>query len=87
MSISHLKAQLLQELQLVPEEQLSELYNLVHSFRLRLNSASTEPQKMMEFAGCWNDLSPETYADFLDDLSQRRQQAFSQRQSREASFD
>jgi hypothetical protein len=87
MSTSDLKTKVLEEIQLVPEDQLIELYNLVHSFRLRLNSVSTPTQSIMQFAGCWNDLPTATYTELLDDLSQRRQQAFSQRQDREASFD
>jgi hypothetical protein len=41
----------------------------------------------MQFAGCWSDMSDEAYIEWLDDIDLRRQQAFSQRQNRETSFD
>lgn len=87
MNISDLKTKVLEEIQLVPDDQLVDLYNLVHSFRLQFNSSSPQARDLMQFAGCWSDLSTETYAKLLDDLAQRRQQAFSQRQNREANFD
>jgi len=88
MNISELRSKLFEEIQYVPESQLIELYNLIHSFRLRFQSvSSTPPNSIMQFAGCWSDLPTEAYTEFLDDLSQRRQQAFSQRQNREASFE
>ena len=86
MHISDLKTKVLEEIQLVPEDQLAELYSLVHSFRLR-STRSPFPKNLMQFAGCWNDLPDEDFTEFLDDLSQRRQQAFSQRQRRETNFD
>lgn len=87
MNTSDLKTKVLEEIQLVPDDQLVALYDLVHSFRLQFNSPNSQTHNLMQFAGCWSDLSTEDYTQLLDDLSQRRQQAFSQRQSREASFD
>ncbi|WP_448572069.1 hypothetical protein [Trichothermofontia sp.] len=87
MSNLDLKNKVLEEIQLVPEEQLNELYHLIHTFRLRVNPSNASAQNIMQFAGCWQDLPPETYNELIDNLSQRRQQAFSQRENREASFD
>jgi hypothetical protein len=87
MDNSDLRTKVLEEIQSVPEEQLSELYRLVHSFRIDVTSKHTSPQTIMQFAGCWSDISDETYTEWLEDIDLRRQQAFSQRQNREASFD
>ena len=87
MNESDLRTKVLEEIQHVPEDQLSELYSLVHSFRLSSTSNRTSSQSIMQFAGCWSDMSDETYTEWLDDISLRRQQAFSQRQNRETSFD
>ncbi len=84
MNDSDLKTKVLEEIEHIPADQLSELYNLVHSFRLSSESNRTSPQSIMQFAGCWNELPNEIYADWLDDISFRRQQAFSQRHHREA---
>lgn len=84
MNDSDLKTKVLEEIEHIPADQLSELYNLVHSFRLSSESNRTSPQSIVQFAGCWSELPNEIYADWLDDISCRRQQAFSQRTHREA---
>lgn len=35
---------IVQELQDIPEEKLSEIYELIHDFRLRLNPENTQPR-------------------------------------------
>ncbi len=83
MNNSDLRTKILEEVQNIPEDQLIKLYSLVHSFRLGSDSNSIPSQipsqSIMQFAGCWNDLPEETYTELLVDISQRRQQAFSQR--------
>jgi len=83
MNISDLRTKVFEEIQSVPDDRLIELLEVIHSFRLRSEPASTPIQPIMKFAGCWNDLPNETYTEFLDDISQRRQQAFQERQNRE----
>jgi hypothetical protein len=83
MSSSELRTKVWQEIQNIPENKLIELFDLIHSFRL--HTESINPQSILQFAGCWSDLPNETYTAFLDDISLRRQQAFSQRQNREVS--
>ncbi|PSB00817.1 hypothetical protein [Merismopedia glauca] len=86
MNTSELRIKVLQEIQQVPEEKLAELYDLISSFRVgSIQSSTSTPSPMMEFAGCWNELPAETYSEFLDDISTRRQQAFSTRENRETS--
>jgi hypothetical protein len=82
MNSSELRTKVLQEIQSVPDEQLIELLELIHTFRLRSESAHSSSQIIMKFAGGWRDLPNDTYTEFLDDISQRRQQAFQQRQNR-----
>jgi hypothetical protein len=60
MDDSDLRIKVLEEIQHVPEDQLGELYSLVRSFRLS-TSNRTSPKSLMQFAGCWNDMSDETY--------------------------
>ncbi|GET41909.1 hypothetical protein [Microseira wollei] len=86
MNVSELRAKVVEEIQNIPEDKLTELLNLIHAFRLRLEPASFPRNSIMKFAGCWNDLPDDIYSEFWDDISQRRQQAFSQRQNRETSF-
>lgn len=86
MNVSKLRAKVVEEIQNIPEEKLSELLKLIHAFKLKSEPASFPHNSIMNFAGCWNDLPEDTYTEFLDDISLRRQQAFSQRQNREASL-
>lgn len=86
MNVSQLRAKVIEEIQNIPEDKLTELLRLIHAFRLRSEPASFPRNSIMNFAGCWNDLPKDTYTEFIDDISGRRQQAFSQRQNREASL-
>ncbi len=43
---------IIKELQYIPETKLSELYELIHSFRLRFNSESRKPAEEQSLAGC-----------------------------------
>ena len=83
MSRSDLETKVLEEIQLLSEERLAELYDIIHAFQL----ASNQTRDTMQFAGCWNDLPNETYAALTEDFTQRRQAAFSERRPREASPD
>jgi hypothetical protein len=85
MNVSELRAKVVEEIQNIPEDKLTELLKLIHAFKLRSEPASFPRNSIMDFAGCWNDLPEDTYTEFLEDISVRRQQAFSQRQNREAS--
>jgi hypothetical protein len=81
MSRSDLETKVLEEIQLLSEERLAELYDIIHAFQL----ASNQTRNTMQFAGCWNDLPDETYAALTEDMAQRRQAAFSERRTRETS--
>ena len=43
---------IIKELQYIPETKLSELYEMIHSFRLRFNSESRKPAEEQSLAGC-----------------------------------
>jgi hypothetical protein len=74
-----LKQKVLEELELMPEEKLVTVYDFLHYFRLGLEiSQQSEPQ-IMQFAGIWQDMPNDVFDDFLDEIADRRQQAFSRR--------
>ncbi|MGV0025568.1 hypothetical protein [Phormidesmis priestleyi] len=80
MNLADLRAKVWEEIEHIPDEKLVELYHLVQTFRHRPEPAVPDP---MSFAGCWSDLPEDLYREFLNDLSDRRQQAFSERRARE----
>lgn len=43
---------IINELQYIPETKLKELYELIHSFRLRFNSESRKQAEQQSLAGC-----------------------------------
>ncbi|UKO95854.1 hypothetical protein [Nostoc sp. UHCC 0870] len=87
MNPSEWKIKLWEEVQQIPDVKLAQLYELIHEFRLSAEPNSSDTTNIMQFASCWSDLSDEAYSEFVDEIAIRRQQAFSQRTSRETSID
>ena len=83
-----IKTKVLQEIDLIPEDKLLDLYNFVHYFRLGLESSGkSNHQQIMAFAGCWQDMPEDVFTDFSIEITQRRQQAFTRRRENESRFD
>jgi hypothetical protein len=80
MNFANLRTQVWEAIEQVPDENIAELYQLVQTFR---QHGALPVADTMSFAGCWSDLPEPVYSDFLRDLDDRRQQAFSERRSRE----
>jgi hypothetical protein len=83
----NLRTKVITEINLIPEEKLAELYNFLHYFRLGIEASQVSPEQNMQFAGCWNDMSEQMFADFNEETRTRRQQAFLGRRSDETSLD
>lgn len=79
--------QILQEIQLIPQEQLAVVYEILHYFRLGLETTQNQPKSIMQYAGCWQDMPEDTFSELFTDIQVRRQQAFSRRVSRETGID
>ncbi|MEW6417364.1 MAG: hypothetical protein AB1480_04500 [Nitrospirota bacterium] len=80
-----IRDRVMEEIKLIPEHKLSEIYNFIHYFRIGLQESKGNLEQIMKFAGCWKDMSEDAFNDFLREISKRRKQAFSQRRSGEAS--
>ncbi len=87
MNPSILRSKVLKEVDLVPEDLLKELYDFIHFFRLGVESSKKPAKKIMQFAGCWQDMPDEVFEEFLADSAERRKQAFSRRRSGETGSD
>lgn len=79
--------QVVEEIKHIPVNKLSEVYDLLHFFRLGLQKSKGSVEQTMKFAGCWNDMPDEVFNDFFGEIKERREQAFSRRQSSEAGID
>ncbi|MCB0214304.1 MAG: hypothetical protein KDJ52_33505 [Anaerolineae bacterium] len=77
MASTLIKNKVLQEIDLIPEDKLTELYTFIHYFRLGVEKAFvTKPKPNLAFAGCWQDMPDEMVNDFTAEIKQRRRQAF-----------
>lgn len=90
-ALSDLKAKVVEEVNLLPDERLVDLYNFLHYFRLgsehAMETKHAKTQKIMALAGSWADLPEEEYIALMDEIHQRRQFAFSGRRAHESSLD
>ncbi|MCK5726517.1 MAG: hypothetical protein KAH22_06815 [Thiotrichaceae bacterium] len=77
MILSVEKDKLINEISLLPEDKLEEVYNIIHYFRL-----GTEKEKendILSFSGSWKDMGDNKFDDYLSDIAERRNKAFSSR--------
>jgi hypothetical protein len=87
MSLPAERTKILQEIELIPDDRLSEIYDFLHHYRLGLEVAKEPAKSVMQYAGCWRDMPDEAFAAFTRDVVERRKRAFSGRRSRETSLD
>ena len=79
-----IRSKVLQEIELIPEDKLPELYNFIHYFRLGLEKSQiSKPKSTLSFAGCWEDMPNEMFNDFTAEIEQRRHKAFARRRGNE----
>ena len=79
-----IKHKVLQEIELLPEDRLIDIYNFIHHFRLGVEAIESKPVKpTLSFAGCWGDLTEDQFEAISSDIEQRRHQAFIQRRGNE----
>jgi len=83
MEASLLKNKLLEEISKIPDDRVPEIFDFLHYFRIGLNIKTTNPQKVLQLAGSWNDMSENEFEDFLSDIASRRKNAFILRRNRE----
>lgn len=83
MRVTSIREKVIEEVKLVPEYRLQDVYDFIHYFRLGLESEPQQIDDIMEFAGSWDDMPEELYTEFLAEVDQRRQLAFSRRRQGE----
>lgn len=79
--------QIMKELKQIPEQKMSELYDIIHYFRLGLQAQQERKNPTMSLAGAWSDMSEEAFTSMLEDIGERRKRAFSRRRSNGAEPD
>ncbi|MEW6095515.1 MAG: hypothetical protein AB1567_03170 [bacterium] len=76
---SVIRDKVMEEIKLIPEDKLSEIYDVIHYFWVGLQKSNVNINQIMQFAGCWNDIPEDVFNNFLEETRQRRSQAFSRR--------
>ena len=76
MNESTLRAQILEEIRLIPENKLPDLYDFIHYLRLDLEASKGNAKQIMQFAGCWQDMPDEIFSQFSQELAERRRREF-----------
>lgn len=69
--------QVIEEVGLVPEEKIPELYDIVYHFRVGHHHGSKSD--ILRFAGSWSTFADDEFQGFLDEVAERRAHAFTSR--------
>jgi len=81
-----LREKIIKEIHLIPLEKLDEVYDFIRFFRIGIERTKTNKEKVLSFAGCWEDMPENTFNEFLMEIKHRRIEAFSRRRKSEASI-
>ena len=88
MSAAIIKSKLINEIYLIPDDKILELYNFIHYFRLGTQKVETKTKKdLLSYSGSWKEMDAEVFDDYLLDIVKRRRKAFSGRRGNETSTD
>ncbi len=84
MNTTTLRLKVIEEIHHIPEEKLREIYDVIHFFRVGVESIKpVSHDNIMSFAGCWDDMPDNMFNAFLLEIAERRSNAFSGRTHRE----
>ena len=79
-----LRQKMIEEIHHIPEDKIRELYNVIHFFRVGVETVNSNSQNnIMAYAGCWEDMPDQEFTDFLHDITERRSAVFLGRNHRE----
>ena len=67
----------IEEVHLVPDDKIPELFDVVRGFRV--GCRGKDKVGIMRFAGSWASFSDDEFQNFLDEIADRRTHAFSGR--------
>jgi hypothetical protein len=80
--MASVKEKIIREVEKIPEEKIAELYNVVHLFRVGVESkkkaAKDRRSEAVKYFGIWKDMSPEENA-VLDEILARRKRTYRER--------
>jgi hypothetical protein len=81
MITSTLRDKLLEEIELIPETRIGDVFDLVRAFRLGLDGQEDNVERIMRLAGSWRDMPEEEFRSFSEEIENRRHLSGSGRRS------
>ena len=82
-----LQEKIVDEIRRIPIDRLPQIYDIIHFFRLSLETDRQDKKDVMRFAGCWEDMTEKDFNDLSNDITERRRKAFSGRMDHESIID
>ena len=83
MSQLEIREKVIEELRNIPDEKMENIYEFIRHIRTDPQNSRTNADTIMGFAGCWSDMPDNAYSDFIQELSDKRAQAFAGRRKNE----
>ena len=83
MKPSKLRDELIEEIHLIPDTELAQIYQMIRDFRLSLEKRQDNLKNTLKFAGNWDDLTEEEFTELSEQITLRRQQASRERRNDE----
>lgn len=87
MKPSRLRDELIEEIYLIPDTELAQIYQMIHDFRLSSEKRQDNLKNTLKFAGNWDDLTEEQFTELSAQITLRRQQASRERRNDESIAD
>jgi hypothetical protein len=77
--MASIKEKIIKEVEKIPKNKIAKLYDVIHLFRMEVESPQKAPKdkriEAVKFFGLWKDMSPEENA-VLDEIQGRRQRTY-----------
>ena len=78
-----IRKKVIEELRRIPDEKMGNIYEFIRHIRTEPQNSRTNVDKIMGFAGCWSDMPDNAFSEFIQEMRDRRAQAFAGRRKNE----
>jgi len=78
-----IREKVIEELRSIPDEKMEKVYEFIRYLRTEPQNSKINVDKIMGFAGCWSDMPDNTFSNFIQEVKDRRAQAFAGRRKNE----